>query len=115
MDSSIRTYSTLKHAVTIGLAVLKTGDSSGTTSTTVGAGENYKVQGTLNDPLTGTLKDKTITFTASDPIKISGKITNTNGFYSGSQAAPGTQAHIIFRVNLLVMTFTTVKIPRQEH
>ncbi len=30
-DSSIRTYSTVKHAVTLGLAVLKTGDASGTT------------------------------------------------------------------------------------
>jgi hypothetical protein len=53
-DSTIRTYSTVKHAVTLGLAVLKTGDPSGTTDTTVEPGQNYKVQGTLRDPLTGT-------------------------------------------------------------
>jgi hypothetical protein len=90
-DSTIRTYSTVKHAVTLGLAVLKTGDPSGTTSTTVEPGQNYKVQGTLRDSLTGTwLQGKTITFTADDPITISGKPTNLNGFYSGSQTAPGT-------------------------
>jgi peptidoglycan/xylan/chitin deacetylase (PgdA/CDA1 family) len=90
-DSTIRTYSTVKHAVTLGLAVLKTGDPSGTTSTTVEPGQNYKVQGTLRDSLTGTwLQGKTITFTADDPITISGKTTNLNGFYSGSQTAPGT-------------------------
>jgi hypothetical protein len=90
-DSTIMTYSTFKHAVTLGLAVLKTGDPSGTTCTTVEPGQNYKVQGTLLDPLTGTwLQGKTITFTADDPITISGKTTNLNGFYSGSQTAPGT-------------------------
>jgi peptidoglycan/xylan/chitin deacetylase (PgdA/CDA1 family) len=90
-DSSIKTYSTIKHAVTLGLAVLKTGDPSGTTSTTVAPGETYKTQGVLNDPLTNTLlKDKTITFTADNPITIANKITNLNGFYSGSQAAPTT-------------------------
>lgn len=90
-DSTVRTYSTVKHAVTLGLAVLKTGDPSGTTSTTVAPGENYKVQGTLRDQLTGSwLQDKTITFTADDPITITDKTTNQNGFYSGSQAAPTT-------------------------
>ncbi|MFL6524055.1 MAG: polysaccharide deacetylase family protein [Nitrososphaera sp.] len=88
-DSSIRTYSTVKHAVSLGLAVLKTGDASGTTSTTVDSGGSYKVQGTLNDPLTNTLlSGKTITFTADAPITISDKTTNTNGFYSATQTAP---------------------------
>jgi peptidoglycan/xylan/chitin deacetylase (PgdA/CDA1 family) len=88
-DSSIKTYSTVKHAVSLGLAVLKTGDASGTTSTTVDSGGSYKVQGTLNDPLTNTLlSGKTITFTADAPITISDKTTNTNGFYSATQTAP---------------------------
>ena len=90
-DSSIRTYRTVKHAVTLGLAVLKTGDASGTTSTTIAPGETYKAQGTLRDQLTDTwLEGKTITFTADNPITIANKITNVNGFYSSSQAAPTT-------------------------
>jgi hypothetical protein len=36
------------------------------------------------------LEGKTITFTADNPITIANKITNLNGFYSGSQAAPTT-------------------------
>jgi hypothetical protein len=52
-------------------------------------GTSYKVSGTLTD---GTLKQqlasKTITFTADAQITIADKITNTNGYYSGTQAAP---------------------------
>jgi len=84
-------YSTTKHSVTLGLAVTKTGDPTGTTSTTVAPGASYKVSGTLTDSSTATnLATKTITFTADSPITISDKVTNTNGFYTGSQSAPTT-------------------------
>jgi peptidoglycan/xylan/chitin deacetylase (PgdA/CDA1 family) len=90
-DSTIKTYSTIKHTVSLGLAVLKTGDPPSTTSTTVAPGGSYKVQGTLLDTVTSSpLGSKTITLTADAPITISSKTTNTNGFYSGTQTAPST-------------------------
>jgi peptidoglycan/xylan/chitin deacetylase (PgdA/CDA1 family) len=85
------TYTTIKHTVSLGLAVLKTGDPSSTTSTTVTPGGSYKAQGTLLDTVTSVpLASKAITLTADPPITISSKTTNTNGFYSGTQTAPTT-------------------------
>ena len=81
-NSIVKAYSTSKHSVTLSLSVPIDAVSSGT---------SYKVSGTLTD---GTLKkqlaSKTITFTADDPITIGDKTTNTNGYYSGTQTAPGT-------------------------
>jgi hypothetical protein len=82
MDSASKTYSTTKHATALSISGPTTSVDSGTT---------YKVSGTLTDTTTGTqLASKTITFTADPPITISDKTTNTNGFYSASQAAPST-------------------------
>jgi hypothetical protein len=82
MDSTSKTYSTTKHA---------TGLSIGLSATSVSTGTTYKVSGTLTDTTAGKqLASKTITFTADSPITISDKTTNTNGFYSASQAAPST-------------------------
>ena len=81
-DSTSKTYSTTKHATALSISGPTTSVDSGTT---------YKVSGTLTDTTTGTqLASKTITFTADPPITISDKTTNTNGFYSASQAAPST-------------------------
>ena len=86
-------YTTTKHSVTLGLRVSKTGDPTGTTSTTVAPGGSYKVSGTLVDSATSAqLASTTITFTADSPITIAAKPTNTNGYYSGSQSAPRTAA-----------------------
>jgi peptidoglycan/xylan/chitin deacetylase (PgdA/CDA1 family) len=81
-DSAIKTYSTTKHSVTLSLSVPTDAVSSGT---------SYKVSGTLTDSTAKKpLASKTITFTADAPITIGDKTTNTNGFYSGTQAAPST-------------------------
>ncbi|MFL6432596.1 MAG: PKD domain-containing protein, partial [Nitrososphaeraceae archaeon] len=81
-DSTIRTYSTTKHA---------TGLSFTVPTTSVAPGASYKVSGTLTDTTAGTqLASKTITFTADAPITIASQTTNTNGFYSATQAAPAT-------------------------
>jgi hypothetical protein len=81
-DSAIKTYSTTKHSVTLSLSV---------PTTPVAPGASYKVSGTLVDSTAKQqLASKTISFTADAPITIADKITNTNGFYSATQAAPST-------------------------
>jgi peptidoglycan/xylan/chitin deacetylase (PgdA/CDA1 family) len=88
-DSTIKSYSSSKHSVTLSLAVTKSGDPAGTTSTTVTPGASYRISGTLTDSTTKTqIASKTITFVADQPIAISDKVTNTNGFYSSWQSAP---------------------------
>jgi hypothetical protein len=80
--SAIKTYSTLKHSVTLSLSV---------PSTAIAPGTSYKVSGTLADSTSKVqLASKTITFTADAPIAIADKTTNINGFYSGTQTAPTT-------------------------
>jgi hypothetical protein len=81
-DSSVKSYSTIKHSVSLSLSV---------PSNAVSEGASFKVSGTLTDstakkPLTS----KTITFTADEPITIEDKTTNTNGYYSSTQAAPSS-------------------------
>ncbi|MFL6485581.1 MAG: polysaccharide deacetylase family protein [Nitrososphaera sp.] len=82
-DSTIRTYSTTKHATGLSISV---------PTTSVAPGATYKVSGTLTDTTAAgkQLASKTITFTADAPITIASQTTNTNGFYSASQAAPST-------------------------
>jgi hypothetical protein len=81
-DSSVKSYSTTKHSVSISLNV---------PSNAVSEGASYKVSGTLTDSTAKKpLASKTITFTADDPITIGDKITNTNGYYSATQAAPSS-------------------------
>jgi hypothetical protein len=80
--SATKTYSTTKHLVTLSLS---------TPTTAVAPGASYKVSGTLADSTAKVvLASKTITFTADAPITITDKITNINGFYSSTQAAPTT-------------------------
>lgn len=82
-DSTVKTYSTTKHSVSLSLSV---------TSGAVSEGASYKVSGTLTDSTAKKpLASKTITFTADEPITIGDKTTNTNGFYSGTQTAPNTE------------------------
>jgi peptidoglycan/xylan/chitin deacetylase (PgdA/CDA1 family) len=83
VDSTTRTYSTTKHAIGLSISV---------PTSSVAPGTSYKVSGTLTDTTAGgkQLESKTITFTADAPITISDKTTNTNGFYSATQAAPNT-------------------------
>jgi hypothetical protein len=79
-DSTIKTYNTLKHSVTLSLS---------TPTTPIAPGASYKVSGTLTDSSAQKqLASKTITFTADAPITIADKTTNTNGFYTSTQAAP---------------------------
>ncbi|MFL6309768.1 MAG: polysaccharide deacetylase family protein [Nitrososphaera sp.] len=82
-DSTIRTYSTTKHATGLSISV---------PTTSVAPGATYKVSGTLTDTTAAgkQIASKTITFTADAPITIASQTTNTNGFYSASQAAPST-------------------------
>jgi hypothetical protein len=81
-DSSVKSYSTTKHSVTLSLSV---------PTDAVSEGASYKVSGTLTDSTAKKqLASKTITFTADDPITIGDKTTNTNGFYSATQTAPST-------------------------
>ncbi|MDQ3881976.1 MAG: PKD domain-containing protein [Thermoproteota archaeon] len=80
--SAIKTYSTLKHSVTLSLSV---------PSSAIAPGTSYKVSGTLADSTSKVqIASKTITFTADAPIAIADKMTNINGFYSGTQTAPTT-------------------------
>jgi hypothetical protein len=79
-DSTIKTYNTIKHSVTLSLSL---------PTTPVAPGASYKVSGTLTDSTAKVqLASKIITFTADAPITIADKTTNTNGFYTGTQAAP---------------------------
>jgi hypothetical protein len=81
-DSTIKTYNTIKHSVTLSLSL---------PTTPVAPGASYKVSGTLTDSTAKVqLASKIITFTADAPITIADKTTNTNGFYTGTQAAPST-------------------------
>jgi hypothetical protein len=81
-DSSVKSYSTTKHSVSLSLSV---------PTDAVSGGASYKVSGTLTDSTAKKpLASRTITFTADDPITIGDKTTNTNGFYSGTQTAPST-------------------------
>jgi hypothetical protein len=83
-DSTIRTYSTTKHAIGLSIAV---------SPTSVAPGASYKVSGTLTDTTVQPqpqLASKTITFTADAPITIADKTTNANGFFTATQAAPST-------------------------
>src|SRR5919109_585726 len=81
-NSVIKTYSTTKHSVTLSLSV---------PTDPVPRGTSYKVSGTLTDStVTKPLASKTISFTADAPIKIAAKTTNTNGYYSATQAAPNS-------------------------
>jgi peptidoglycan/xylan/chitin deacetylase (PgdA/CDA1 family) len=85
-------YVTTRHAVSLGLAVLKPGDPPGTTNTTVSQGGKYTAQGALLDLVTsGPLAvSETITFTSTAPITLDPVTTNTNGFYYSAQNAPMT-------------------------
>jgi hypothetical protein len=79
-DSTIKTYNTIKHSVTLSLSL---------PTTPVAPGASYKVSGTLTDSTAKVqLASKIITFTADAPITIADKTTNTNGFYTGTQTAP---------------------------
>ncbi len=82
-DSTIRTYSTTKHAIGLSISV---------PTTPVAPGASYKVSGTLTDTTAAgkQLASKTITFTADAPITITDKTTNVNGFYTATQPAPNT-------------------------
>jgi len=83
-DSAIKTYSTTKHNTAISISV---------PTTAVAPGASYKVSGTLTDTTIqpqAQLASKTITFTATAPITITDKTTNTNGFYTSTQPAPST-------------------------
>ena len=80
-DSTSRTYSTTKHTTGLSITV---------SDTSVAPGASYKVSGTLTDTTVQPQKQlasKTIAFKADDPITISDKTTNTNGFYSATQAS----------------------------
>ena len=91
-DSAVKSFSTVKHSVTLSLAVTKSGDPTGTSSTTVVPGASYRVSGTLSDSVTKTqVPSKMITFNIDEPIAIPDKVTNTNGFYSSWQPAPSAE------------------------
>ena len=82
-DSSIKTYSTLKHSVSLTLNLLPT---------TVGSGAVYKVSGVLKDTSAGgvAIGSKTVTFTADTPITIADQITDGTGSYVVKPTAPTT-------------------------
>jgi peptidoglycan/xylan/chitin deacetylase (PgdA/CDA1 family) len=112
-DSSVKSYSTTKHFVTLSLSVPTNAVSSGT---------SYKVSGTLTDStVKKPLASKTITFTADEPITIGDKTTNTDGVYSGTQTAPSTagsyniQSHFagdsLYNAKDSVMKTLTVTVP----
>ena len=74
-DSTLKTYSTLKHSVSLTLNLLPT---------TVGSGAVYKVSGVLKDTSAGgvAIGSKTISITADSPITISDETTDAAGKYS---------------------------------
>ncbi|PWU81272.1 MAG: hypothetical protein DLM72_07765 [Candidatus Nitrosopolaris wilkensis] len=74
--SPIRSYNTLKHITSLSLAIIPT---------SIPAHRPYAVSGTLLDTTKSqSLASKTITFTATSPILIGSKITNTIGQYTAS-------------------------------
>jgi hypothetical protein len=83
VDSSIKTYSTLKHSVSLTLNLLPT---------TVTSGAVYKVSGVLKDTSAGgvAIGSKTVTFTADSPITIADQITDGTGSYIVKPTAPTT-------------------------
>jgi hypothetical protein len=87
-DSSIKTYSTVKHSVSLTLNLLPT---------TVGSGGTYKVSGVLKDNSAGgvAIGSKTISFTADSPITITDKTTDATGTYVTQQTAPTTGTYNI--------------------
>ena len=82
-DSSIKTYRTLKHSVSLTLNLLPT---------TVTSGAVYKVSGVLKDTSAGgvAIGSKTVTFTADSPITIADQITDGTGSYIVKPTAPTT-------------------------
>jgi len=82
-DSSARTYSTLKHKTSLTLWI---------SPDPVAKSGTYKVYGTLKDYVTSTvLSGKTITFTATPPVTISSKTTDSSGVYRATGLiAPST-------------------------
>ena len=81
-DSSIKTYSTLKHSVSLTLNLLPT---------TVTSGAVYKVSGVLKDTSAGVaIGSKTVSFTADSPITIADQITDGTGSYIVKPTAPTT-------------------------
>jgi len=75
-DSTIKTYSTIKHSTSLTLAI---------SPTSVKGGGTYEVSGTLKDTTTATsLSGMTISFTATFPITINPTTTNSTGGYNES-------------------------------
>jgi hypothetical protein len=75
-DSQTQSYSTTKHTTSLTLSI---------TPTSVLPGARYAVSGTLTDVSTSTpLGGGTITFTATAPITISPKVTDTMAHYSAA-------------------------------
>ena len=93
-DSTIKTYSTIKHAISLTLVI---------SPSSVPPGGIYKVYGYLKDNSASgapPLSSKTITFTATSPITIPSKSTDATGKYTADLLkAPtktgsyNTQAH----------------------
>jgi 5-hydroxyisourate hydrolase-like protein (transthyretin family) len=82
-DSTLKTYSTLKHSVSLTLNLLPT---------TVGSGAVYKVSGVLKDTSAGgvAIGSKTISLTADSPITIADQTTDATGTYITKPTAPTT-------------------------
>jgi 5-hydroxyisourate hydrolase-like protein (transthyretin family) len=82
-DSTLKTYSTLKHSVSLTLNLFPT---------TVGSGAVYKVSGVLKDTSAGgvAIGSKTISLTADSPITIADQTTDATGTYITKPTAPTT-------------------------
>jgi hypothetical protein len=82
----VHTYNTLKHSTGLSLVI---------SPSSVPSHGTYGVSGVLTDITTpGALASKTITFTATSPITISARLTNTAGQYSATGlTAPTTPAN----------------------
>ncbi|MGH9955142.1 MAG: hypothetical protein ACREAS_07855, partial [Nitrososphaera sp.] len=82
-DSTLKTYSTLKHSVSLTLNLFPT---------TVGSGAVYKVSGVLKDTSAGgvAIGSKTVSFTADSPITIADQNTDATGTYITKPTAPTT-------------------------
>jgi hypothetical protein len=85
-STNVDTYNTLKHTTSLSIAI---------SPTSVPPHGTYSVSGTLLDTTRSIgLISKTITFTATSPITISSKITDTAGHYSATgltaPTTPGT-------------------------
>ncbi len=83
-DSTIQSYSTIKHDTLLSLSILPT---------SITGGGNYKVYGTLKDrTVAASLGGMTVSFTATSPITISSTTTSTTGQYSVSGLKAPTTA-----------------------